>query len=163
METIEYLMKKGFSYLLLCLLPLLTACKGEKGDPGMNVELYVRDIIVPANAWQYVYADNGGYYRSVYNVPELTHNVLINGSINAYIYLPGEFMQSDAQRPLPFSCPNMLHDDNDYEFTEHYDCVFGIGWIEFQYCASDFPYDQQPEYISKFTPPEQVFRIVLQW
>ncbi|MBQ0137416.1 MAG: hypothetical protein KBS40_05395 [Bacteroidales bacterium] len=153
------------SYLLLItvIAVFLTSCKGEKGDPGINVEWYVDDIKVPASSWQYVYANNGGYYRYVCDVPALTHNVLINGSINAYIYLPGEFLEGDIQRPLPYSCPNMLHDDNDYTFTEHYDYVFGIGWIEFQYCASDFLYDQQSEYITEFAPSEQVFRIVLQW
>ncbi|MCQ2311722.1 MAG: hypothetical protein MJZ64_08260 [Paludibacteraceae bacterium] len=154
-------MKKYVFMLATMVVALsLTSCKGEKGDPGMNVEWSVFDVTVQAEDWEFTESPQGNYFRYLCTeVPEMTEWVWLNGLINAYIYLPDPKNFGYYQRQLPFIRHKALYEDGGYTYTEAYDYEFGRGWVEFQYRASDFAYDTTTE----FDPPAQEFRIVIQW
>ncbi|MCQ2347569.1 MAG: hypothetical protein MJZ65_00085 [Paludibacteraceae bacterium] len=156
---------KKYVFMLVAIVAAmsLTSCKGEKGDPGMNVEWCVFDVTVNAADWQYTESAEGSYFRYLCDdVPELTDKVLLNGFINVYIYLKEPDSDTYYQRQLPYVRHKKEYGESpeeDYVFTETYDYEFGRGWVEFQYRASDFVYENS----SEFDPPTQQFRVVINW
>lgn len=152
----------------------LTSCKGEKGDPGMNVEWKIVDINVNANDWSYTQDtdpsrgqwDNNYFYVG-YDVPSLTKFIFTDGTVHAYvIYYNGK---EDVQRPLPFSqhkeafVVDAEGNEQRIFYTETYDYVYGMGWVEFNYRASDFAYEDGAVMDPDTKPTAKSFRLVFNW
>ncbi|MCQ2331148.1 MAG: hypothetical protein MJZ55_04080 [Paludibacteraceae bacterium] len=153
----------------------LTSCKGEKGDPGMNVEWKIVDIDVNAGDWIYTqdtdpgrYQWDNNYFYVGYDVPSLTKFIFTDGTVHAYVvYQNGN--KEDVQRPLPFSqhkeafVVDAEGNEQRIFYTETYDYVYGAGWVEFNYRASDFAYEDGEIMDPATKPTAKSFRLVFNW
>lgn len=152
----------------------LSSCKGDKGDPGLGMNWRIIDIPVHDADWIYTYdtdeyraqRDNN-YFYAWYNVPALDDFIFTEGSVHAYvIYSNGA---EDIQRPLPYVTHNEAFvtdeegNEQPYFFTETYDFAYGVGWVEFNYRASDFAYEDDIPMDPAMRPTPMKFRLVLNW
>ena len=147
------------------------SCKGDKGDPGIGMNWKIIDIPVHAGDWQYTYdtdeqrlqMDNN-YFYATYNVPAIDNFIFYEGSVHAYVvYSTGA---EDIQRPLPFVTHKEAFVGNPEVrlfFTETYDFAYGVGWVEFNYRASDFAYEDDLPMDPAMKPEAKKFRLVLNW
>ncbi len=149
----------------------LSSCKGDKGDPGLGMNWKIIDIPVHSADWQYTYdtdvqrqqMDNN-YFYAAYNVPALDDFIFTEGSVHAYVvYSNGA---EDVQRPLPYVTHKEAFVGDPAVrlfFTETYDFAYGVGWVEFNYRASDFAYEDAIPMDPEMRPTPKKFRLVLNW
>lgn len=163
-------MKKYFVFL--CVIAAFISCtgpqgpkgdKGDKGDPGVVTQIV--NVTVPANAWTYTnYTDNSGqpyannYFYSTIQMPEITESVFDYGSVAAYVVY-NRTTTDASQHLLPYTrhYEEQRSDGTWNYYTETIDCTYGIGWIEFNYRASDFAYEDD----TSINPLEMDFRVVV--
>ncbi|MCQ2343271.1 MAG: hypothetical protein MJZ75_07310 [Paludibacteraceae bacterium] len=164
---------KKYVFMLVAIVATmsLTGCKGEKGDPGQNVEWFITNVTVEQNKWNYSnmydgrlpYANNYYYYE--FEIPELTQFIFKEGKVSVYMIYTND-RGEEVQRPLPYvqHYEELVgYDEEDKPiynyYTETYDYVYGNGWINISFFASDFLYEDDITII----PPTQKFRIVFNW
>jgi uncharacterized protein YxeA len=134
--------------ILLLLLPLLAlvGCGNIYTYEGSTVKSY--DVHIDASDWQYTnntangtpYANN--YFYCVVNMPEITTSVFNKGEVQAYIVYD-KYTNNAFKHVLPYvrHYEELLSNGIWNYYTETVDCVYGVGWIEFNYRASDFQYE----------------------
>lgn len=155
-------MKKYF--LPLFLLLTLVSCNKNYNTTVVGSTQEVVSVSIKANDWQYT--DNGqsastqfnnNYFYAVVDMPEITQYIFDNGEVQAYIvYNNGT---DDAmQHLLPYVRHYEEQKDSTWNFyTETVDCVYGIGWMEFNFRASDFAYEEDVD----INPQAMDFRVVI--
>lgn len=149
---------------LLLLLPLLSmiSCGNSYTYNGFTVKSY--DVHVSADDWQYTnYTSNGSPYANNYfyclvNMPEITSSVFNDGEVQAYIVYNKHSSQA-FKHLLPYvrHYEELLDNGVWNYYTETVDCTYGVGWVEFNYRASDFAYEDDV----KINPTDMDFTIVL--
>lgn len=112
-----------------------------------DVEIETIDVHVSKSDWQYTnYEQNGlpyanNYFFAVVKVPEISNNVFDKGHVQAYIvYDRNNSQASKHQLPYVRHYEEEIGDYWNY-YTETIDCGYGPGWVEFNYRASDFLYE----------------------
>lgn len=162
---------KRLLYFLLVIPILFCSCKGDKGDPGDSTQWHVEELVVGTDdsPWDYSQgsndpAVNNNYYFAGFNVPALTSSIYLNGNITCYVIFNYD-LPSEESHPLPYvrhietPVTNADGSTSLVYYTETLDYVFGSGWVEFQFRASDFAYESD----AQITPPVCHFRMVLTW
>lgn len=164
---------KKYVFMLVAIVAAmsLSSCKGDKGDPGIGMNWKIIDIPVYASDWQYTqdtdpsrYQLDNNYFYATYDVPAIDRFIFFEGSVHAYIvYSNGSEL---VQRPLPFTSHQETFVGDPAVrlfFTETYDFAYGVGWVEFNYRASDFAYEDGEVMDPTTKPTLQNFRLVLNW
>ena len=149
-------------YLLLLPLLALMSCGNSYTYNGFSVETY--DVHIDAKDWQYTdYVANGmpyanNYFYCTINMPEITSSVFNNGEVQAYIVYDKRTSQA-SKHILPYvrHYEEQLTNGNWNYYTETVDCMYGIGWVEFNYRASDFAYEDDVN----INPTNMDFTIVI--
>ena len=129
---------------------------------GFSVETY--DVHIDASDWQYTNftavglpSINNYFYYKV-DMPEITSSVFNKGEVQAYIVYNKHTPQA-FKHILPYvrHYEELLSNGQWNYFTETVDCIYGIGWVEFNYSASDFAY----EYYENINPTDMDFTIAV--
>ena len=134
-------MKKVFLWILLGIV--LTGCTVNS---DCDLEMETIDVFVSAADWQYTYFEgspyNNNYFYAVVNVPEITRTVFDRGEVKAYVVYDRNTSNA-SKHILPYvrHYEEQLSDGNWNYYTETVDCLYGPGWVEFNYRASDFAYE----------------------
>lgn len=148
--------------ILALLLPLITlvSCGNTYNQYGFTVESY--DVHVSARDWQYTDYDgspySNNYFYAVVEVPEITASVFEEGEVQAFVVY-----DKRSNDPYKHVLPYVRHYEELLEngvwnyYTETVDCVYGIGWVEFNYRASDFAYEDHED----INPTDMDFTIVV--
>lgn len=149
-------------YLFLLPLLALMSCGNSYTYNGFSVETY--DVHIDASDWQYTdytadglpYANN--YFFCTVNMPEITSSVFNNGEVQAYIVYDKRTSKA-SKHILPYvrHYEELLSNGIWNYYTETVDCMYGIGWVEFNYRASDFAYEDNVN----INPTDMDFTIVV--
>lgn len=147
--------KKNAIFFLFAIL-LFTSCEGRQGPQGPKGDgMNWKIVDISVKEWRLVESVEGNYYRSTWDVPELTEFVFTDGNVNGYIYLYDE-KGAKYQHDLPYSLPiRVVENGQTFDYTRVIDFVYGVGWVELQLTNSDFVYPTAPEAMD--------FRIVMTW
>lgn len=128
--------------ILLLLLPLLSmiSCGNSYTYNGFTVKSY--DVHVSANDWQYTDLSSNNYFYCVVDMPEISSYVFDNGEVNVY-----RVFKKGTRDAFKHILPDVLHCEEfngsqPIRYTTTVDCIYGPGWLEFNYRASDFAYEQ---------------------
>ena len=154
-------MKKSFVFLLAAAATLV-GCDYSTTVIGSTQQ--VVNVVVNASDWQYTgknsdeSAYNNNFFFAYVRVPEITENVFDYGEVQAYIVYDRN-TQDPMQHLLPYvrHYEEQLPDSSWSYYTETVDCTFGIGWVQFNYRASDFAYEDNVN----INPVAMDFRIVI--
>lgn len=159
-------MKKSFFFALSAILLLLVSCEGPmgpqgpvgpQGPAGEGTTWKVAYCTVAANQWNYSNFNNNNYFYARFNIPELTSFCFTDGQVQAYIQLLEN--NETIQHNLPYVLHNEYFptDTTVYFYTRTIDCVFGVGWVQFEVRDSDFEYEVD----ETINPDEMTFRVVM--
>ena len=150
--------------ILVLILPILAliGCGNSYTYNGFIVESY--DVHIDASDWQYTdYTSNGTPFANNYfycrrNMPQITSSVFNDGEVQAYIVYDKHSSQA-FKHLLPYvrHYEELLANGTWNYYTETVDCVYGVGWVEFNYRASDFAYEDNVN----INPNDMDFTIVL--
>ena len=128
--------------ILLLLLPLLSmiSCGNSYTYNGFTVKSY--DVHVSANDWQYTDLPSNNYFYCVVDMPEISSYVFDNGEVNVY-----RVFKKGTRETFKHILPDVLHCEEfsgsqTILYTTTVDCIYGPGWLELNYRASDFAYEQ---------------------
>ncbi|MBR5854366.1 MAG: hypothetical protein IKY87_01640 [Paludibacteraceae bacterium] len=145
--------------IIIYLLPLLAliSCDNSHTYDSFTVRSY--DVHIGAADWQYTDAANNNYFYCVIDMPEITSSVFNNGEVNAY-----RVYNKNTNDAFKHILPDVLHcedivNDQVFLYTTTVDCIYGVGWLEFDYRASDFAYEVG-NYMD-FAPKSMDFTIVV--
>lgn len=136
-------MKKGFLWLLLGLV--LTSCNVHNTTECDHVTKTI-NVFVSAADWQYTNYEgspfNNNYFYAVVDMPEITRSVFDRGEVTAYVVYDGNTSNA-CKHVLPYvrHYEEQLTGGTWNYYTETVDCLYGPGWVEFNYRASDFAYE----------------------
>ena len=130
-------MKKVFFAIIL-----VFAFSGCTYTTVSDLEMQTIDVHVRASDW--IYSDNpagNNYFYAVVNMPEITASVFDKGEVQAY-----RVYDKYTDNAFKHILPDVLHvkevsNGNTFFYTTTVDCVYGVGWLEFNYRASDFAYE----------------------
>jgi len=154
-----------FAFILLAMGCMMSSCKQEVVN---NTNWQIVDCNIGYSQWRYT-GDEGGaqyanhYYYAGYNISQLSSFIFTDGNVQAYL-IEKNSAGENTQRPLPFSRHHETWvGDQKYVYTETYDYFYGIGWIEFNYTASDFAYEDSHGTAPDCHPDGKQFRVVLTW
>lgn len=124
----------------------LSSCTGAPGRDGRDgiATMIPVTLNVPVNMWEYSYDIDNNYYYVTFNMPEIHSGVLKDGAVNVY-YIE----KNGAQAAMP----SVRHrEDIDpvtgekYLYTVTLDYEYDLGTLTIFYTASDFVYEQAPEF-----------------
>ncbi|MBE6319550.1 MAG: hypothetical protein E7075_01140 [Bacteroidales bacterium] len=150
--------------ILVLMLPILAliGCGNSYTYNGFTVESY--DVHIDASDWQYTdYTSNGTPFANNYfycrrNMPQITSSVFNDGEVQAYIvYDKHSSLAFKHLLPYVRHYEELLANGTWNYYTETVDCVYGVGWVEFNYRASDFAYEDNVN----INPNDMDFTIVL--
>ena len=143
--------------ILLLLLPLLSmiSCGNSYTYNGFTVKSY--DVHVSADNWRYTDLPSNNYFYCVVDMPEISSYVFDNGEVNVY-----RVFKKGTRDAFKHILPDVLHceefsGNQTILYTTTVDCIYGLGWLEFNYRASDFAYEDDV----KINPTDMDFTIVL--
>jgi len=103
------------------------------------------------------------YYFAGCDISQLSSFIFTDGNVQVYL-VEKNSQGKEMQRPLPFSRHREIFNDEGEKtalYTETYDYFYGVGWIEFNYTASDFAYEDSQGVLDQ--PEPQQFRVVMTW
>ena len=151
-------MKKVFLWLVLGLV--LTGCTFHSNE--CTHEMQTIDVFVSAADWQYTNYEgspyNNNYFYAVVEMPEITRQVFDKGEVKAYVVYDRNTSNA-AKHILPYvrHYEEQLTDGSWNYYTETVDYFYGPGWVEFNYRASDFAYEDNVN----INPMSMQFSIVI--
>lgn len=124
-----------------------------------NLEMQTIDVHVRASDWSYTNMIDNNYFRCVVNMPEITSDVFDRGEVQAY-----RLFYDQNNEPFKHILPDVFHvkevsENNTFLYTVTVDCLYGVGWLEFNYRVSDFVYDDGN--YRDFAPEAMDFSIVV--
>lgn len=151
-------MKKSF--FMLAILLMMTGCYQTNSPVLKTISVRVK-----ANEWRYTHTQgtpseqyNNNYFYAGFDVPEITTRAFDYGEVKAY--LVKDRLSTDYARKhlLPYVMhKEELVDGQWIYYTETVDFTYGIGWVELNFRASDFAYEDNMD----ITPPTMEFDIVI--
>lgn len=124
-----------------------------------DLEMETINVQVRASDWQYTDMIDNNYFRCVVNMPEITSSVFNQGEVQAY-----RIFYDQNNNPFKHVLPDVFHskeviNGDTFFYTTTVDCVYGVGWLEFNYRVSDFAYDEGD--YRKFAPGNMDFSIII--
>lgn len=145
-KVISFLMFVG----LLFVFPSCEGPMGPMGPEGLpgNNSWEVFDMSLDGEHWQWDKDREMFYY--VFEDKALTKNVVEGGVVQVAI---DDF---DAYLPLPYS--RNIYDNGAY-LTERVEYEYGVGWIRFNFTATDL-FDNV---IDSYKPATLIFKVTLLW
>jgi len=159
-------MKKVFYVGWAFLMAMMCSC--TKTEVVNNSNWQIVDCNVGYSQWRYT-GDNAGqlqyannYYYAAYDISQLTSFIFNSGNVQAYLIEKNSYGE-ETQRPLPFTRHKEEWNEqgDKFTYTETYDYFYGVGWIEFNYTASDFEYEKSGGI--QYRPTDKQFRVVMTW
>ena len=152
-------MRMRYRWILFAALVALAACDNNDKACSCKQQIVV-NISVNANEWKYtnVAGYNNNYFYVGVDMPEITAKVFDKGEVQAYAVFDRNSTTAARQHLLPYVMHYEEERDSAWNvYTETYDATYGIGWIEFNYRASDFAYEDDVT----INPPAMDFRVVI--
>jgi hypothetical protein len=127
-------------FLLFALVLCMASCTFVE-RPGTTMKTIT--IRVKAADWKYTNQGNNNYFYSGVDVPEITSSVFEYGEVKAYLVKD----RGDSYYARKHALPYVIHKEeylngNWIFFTETVDFTYGKGWVEFNFRASDFAYEE---------------------
>lgn len=150
-----FIMKKFF--LLIVPVLALVGCSFQNTYNGFTVESY--DVHVSASDWSYTNMATNNYFRCVIDMPEITRSVFDKGEVQAF-----RILYDQNNEPFKHVLPDVFHQkdiiqNQEFLYTTTVDCLYGVGWLEFNYRVSDFAYDEGDYRL--FAPEAMDFTVVI--
>mgnify|MGYP003302701467 CR=1 FL=1 len=113
-----------------------------------ELQMETIDVYIGAEDWKYTNYDQNGspyannYFFATVNVPEITQSVFEKGQVNAFVVYDANTSYA-SKHILPYvrHYEEQLSNGDWNFYTETVDCMYGPGWVEFNYRASDFAYE----------------------
>ena len=133
-------MKKILFFLLVS---CMVSCINNSSTNINGTTLKTINVSVPASKWQYSNLGNNNYFYAFVEVPEITKTIFDKGEVKAYLVQDRHDNYYARKNLLPYVMHKETTDLNgDWIFyTETVDFTYGIGWVEFNFRASDFAYE----------------------
>jgi hypothetical protein len=135
-----------FVFLMACTLCSCVLNPTYKEYEGSRIE--VIRVSVSANDWKYTQLDetdqyNNHYFYAGVDMPEITADVYDNGEVKAYWVYNRQDSYNTYKQLLPYVLhkEDILESGERFFYTETVDFIYGIGWAEFSFRASDFAYE----------------------
>lgn len=127
-------------FLLFALVLCMASCTFVE-RPGTTMKTIT--IRVKAADWKYTNQGNNNYFYSGVDMPEITSSVFEYGEVKAYLVKD----RGDSYYARKHALPYVIHKEeylngNWIFFTETVDFTYGKGWVEFNFRASDFAYEE---------------------
>lgn len=160
-------MKKSYLLgVLVLLMAGLSSC--EKTTIVESPNWKIVDCNVGRSQWSYTGDESGSlqfannYFYAGFDLSQLNKTIFNDGNVQVYL-VEKNSRGEEMQRPLPFSrhIEEWGEEGNQLTYTETYDYFYGIGWIEINYTASDFAYEES--WGIQFRPDSKQFRVVMTW
>lgn len=142
-------------FLLFALVLCMASCTFVE-RPGTTMKTIT--IRVKAKDWKYTNQGNNNYFYSGVDVPEITSSVFEYGEVKAYLVKD----RGDSYYARKHALPYVIHKEeylngNWIFFTETVDFTYGKGWVEFNFRASDFAYEEN----LSINPDDMEFDVVI--
>ena len=107
------------------------------GSTSKTVTVQVKDY-----DWKYTNDNNNNYYYCGLDLSSITRDVFDKGEVKAYLVKDRNDLNYARKHALPYVLHKEEYVDGNWVFyTETIDFTYGIGWVEFNYRASDFAYE----------------------
>ena len=135
-------MKKIFFFaLILCMTSCIITNEGNSSATS-GTSLKTITIKVSELDWKYTNQGNNNYFYVGVDVPEITNTVFNKGEVKAYLVKD----RNDSYYARKHALPYVMHKEEYVNvdrvfYTETVDFTYGIGWVEFNFRASDFAYE----------------------
>lgn len=107
------------------------------GSTSKTVTVRVKDY-----DWKYTNDNNNNYYYCGLDLSSINRDVFDKGEVKAYLVKDRNDLNYARKHALPYVLHKEEYVDGNWVFyTETIDFTYGIGWVEFNYRASDFAYE----------------------
>ena len=127
-------------FLLFALIVCMASCTVVEQPSTTMKTITVR---VKATDWKYTDQGNNNYFYVGADVPEITEHVFDKGEVKAYLVKDRYNSYYARKHALPYVMHKEEYlNDNWIFYTETVDFTYGIGWVEFNFRASDFAYEE---------------------
>ena len=125
-----------FFALILC----MASCTFVE-QPGATMKTIT--VRVKATDWKYSNQGNNNYFYAGVDVPEITSAVFEKGEVKAYLVKDRYDSYYARKHALPYVMHKEEYINGNWIFwTETVDFTYGKGWVEFNFRASDFAYEE---------------------
>ena len=150
---ISEMMKKSLFLVFISSMFLVGCTSVNNGATIQTIS-----VVVEAHEWKYTNFTDNNYFYAGFDIPAITENVFDRGEVKAYIVYDRLDMDYARKNLLPHTIHKEEWIDTlRYVYTETVDFTYGIGWVEFNFRASDFAYEDNVSII----PPAMEFDIVI--
>jgi len=150
--------------VLISLLVLFTLASCGNTYYVDGAQLKTITVTVDANDWQYTQQGvddkfNNNYFYKTIDIPAISRVVFDKGEVKAYLVQDRRSSYYARKHLLPYVLhkEELINNNNWIYYTETVDCTYGIGWVEFNFRASDFAYEENVN----INPPTMEFDIVI--
>ena len=142
-------------FLLFALIVCMASCTVVE-QPSTTMKTIT--VKVDATDWKYTDQGNNNYFYAGVDIPEITNMVFEKGEVKAYLVKDRYNSYYARKHALPYVMHKEEYlNDNWIFYTETIDFTYGIGWVEFNFRASDFAYEEN----EKIKPEAMEFDIVI--
>ena len=125
-----------FFALILC----MASCTFVE-QPGATMKTIT--VRVKATDWKYSTQGNNNYFYAGVDVLEITGAVFEKGEVKAYLVKDRYDSYYARKHALPYVMHKEEYINGNWIFwTETVDFTYGKGWVEFNFRASDFAYEE---------------------
>ena len=125
-----------FFALILC----MASCTFVE-QPGATMKTIT--VRVKATDWKYSNQGNNNYFYAGVDVLEITSAVFEKGEVKAYLVKDRYDSYYARKHALPYVMHKEEYINGNWIFwTETVDFTHGKGWVEFNFRASDFAYEE---------------------
>ena len=125
-----------FFALILC----MASCTFVE-QPGATMKTIT--VRVKATDWKYSNQGNNNYFYAGVDVLEITSAVFEKGEVKAYLVKDRDDSYYARKHALPYVLHKEDYINGNWIFwTETVDFTYGKGWVEFNFRASDFAYEE---------------------
>ena len=150
---ISEMMKKSLFLVFISSMFLVGCTSVNNGATIQTIS-----VVVEAHEWKYTNFTDNNYFYAGFDIPAITENVFDRGEVKAYIVYDRLDMDYARKNLLPHTIHKEEWIDTlRYVYTETVDFTYGIGWVEFNFRASDFAYEDNVS----IHPPAMEFDIVI--
>jgi hypothetical protein len=127
-------------FLLFALIVCMASCTVVE-QPSTTMKTIT--VKVNATDWKYTDQGNNNYFYAGVDIREITNAVFEKGEVKAYLVKDRYNSYYARKHALPYVMHKEEYlNDNWIFYTETVDFTYGIGWVEFNFRASDFAYEE---------------------
>ena len=127
-------------FLLFALIVCMASCTVVE-QPSTTMKTIT--VKVAATDWKYTDQGNNNYFYAGVDIPEITNAVFEKGEVKAYLVKDRYNSYYARKHALPYVMHKEEYlNDNWIFYTETVDFTYGKGWVEFNFRASDFAYEE---------------------